>query len=854
MVLCGCIPCWRHRRAQQRGTDPLLHAAGGAVDTGVKHAESSQTPQIKVQGLSNVQDLQEALVQEVEATTTLTLQKLQGKSPLSRPKDVPGLFKEVDIDGDGVLGLEDLRQYLGRYHGYGDAEIVRFYSASACKASAGGAAAGVTLEVFTKNLSTVNPYRIQKHRDGLFVRKPGAFGGCRSVCVQLADMKSCTVLIMDASASVMIDELDDCHVLVGPCSSSVFVRDCRNCSFWIASQQLRTRGCDDCTFHLHSKTEPVIESSTGLWFAPFAAAYPGLLAQFQEAGFDAKHNLWSAIHDFTPPSGSGTTNWSVLHLDRCEALTVTLPGGGSPESPSPPVTNELLCAPPVKPNRQGSAGTPVATSSAPHRSPRTPPAPGPGEYGQGGRTRSVDADAADEQRLGRAEGSRRVSPRVTPAGPSSGLVARAQEQNVAEGLNGTPALPAVAATVATASRDKPAGGSTARPKVGDASDARVAAPALGNACLACGKTGASLLRCGRCKLANFCSVECQKKAWPTHKEHCSRASKLPASSEQGPAPPAQEVSAASACARDDAESNALRLIQKAQDTGVAHIHAGRYREAKEAFLRMRNIAQEAQLTQKEASSWRLLGVALDKLLAPTTEVEECFQAALKMAHKADDLELTFDTLIAMGSHATRLGSLDDTEHLCTQALVLAKRALTSKQERLAEGNLAACFARKGRFDESMEHFRRAEQLYSGHSDSAHSLAALYTNYASTLAAMDRESEAVESYLKAIKVSKSIGDGRVQMSCWVNLANIYDGALANPARARECRAELAKLTAAAGAGDRSTCAICLEDIDPPDPRDSRPVVVLACYHAYHQDCFERCGRRDCPQCRSPACGT
>lgn len=49
---------------------------------------------------------------------------------------------------------------------------------------------------------------------------------------------------------------------------------------------------------------------------------------------------------------------------------------------------------------------------------------------------------------------------------------------------------------------------------------------LNRACGACGKSceeaGAKLKTCGRCQAAYFCSRECQKRAWPEHKEECER--------------------------------------------------------------------------------------------------------------------------------------------------------------------------------------------------------------------------------------------------------------------------------------------------------------------------------------------
>jgi len=46
----------------------------------------------------------------------------------------------------------------------------------------------------------------------------------------------------------------------------------------------------------------------------------------------------------------------------------------------------------------------------------------------------------------------------------------------------------------------------------------------GLACRVCGKTGRvadkTILRCGRCKIATYCSATCQRKDWPSHKTDC----------------------------------------------------------------------------------------------------------------------------------------------------------------------------------------------------------------------------------------------------------------------------------------------------------------------------------------------
>lgn len=40
-------------------------------------------------------------------------------------------------------------------------------------------------------------------------------------------------------------------------------------------------------------------------------------------------------------------------------------------------------------------------------------------------------------------------------------------------------------------------------------------------CLYCNYKGCKL-RCSGCKFVYFCNQECQKKAWPLHKQHCKR--------------------------------------------------------------------------------------------------------------------------------------------------------------------------------------------------------------------------------------------------------------------------------------------------------------------------------------------
>ena len=105
---------------------------------------------------------------------------------------------------------------------------------------------------------------------------------------------------LDHSDQVQVDVLKNCQVFIGPSCESVFIRDCEgallllhrrlligrvtDCVFTVACKQLRTRDCHRCTIFLYSKTEPVIETSSGLKFGPFNGAYPGAAACTGVAG------------------------------------------------------------------------------------------------------------------------------------------------------------------------------------------------------------------------------------------------------------------------------------------------------------------------------------------------------------------------------------------------------------------------------------------------------------------------------------------------------------------------------------------------------------------------------------------
>mmetsp|Transcript_24518 Transcript_24518/g.47644 ORF Transcript_24518/g.47644 Transcript_24518/m.47644 type:complete len:458 (+) Transcript_24518:55-1428(+) len=271
-------------------------------------------------------------------------------SKRSKPEDARKVFDDIGPNADGVLTLESVQSYMCDYLGFGQAEASVFFEQH-------GAAGGVPFAEFQKGYPAWNPFMLAQRHEELLVRKPGSLGASGQAFkpqqLNLDGLEDCEVYACTPTAQVFADFCKRCLVLVGPCESAVFVRDCEDCVFWLAAQQLRTSNCHRCTFYLYSKTEPIIEMSSELAFAPWCASYPRCKTHFSEKGFDPNRNLWNAVFDFTGEASH--SHWRILGLDEVVHLTVELnepqgPDNGTPlppDNPVPEVTHASLVADPL---------------------------------------------------------------------------------------------------------------------------------------------------------------------------------------------------------------------------------------------------------------------------------------------------------------------------------------------------------------------------------------------------------------------------------------------------------------------------------------------------------------------------
>lgn len=140
------------------------------------------------------------------------------------------------------------------------------------------------------------------------------------------------------------------HVFIGPSCESVFLRDCCNCTFTVACKQLRTRDCHECRVNLYSLTDPVVEASTGLTFAPYNGAYAGLDAHFRAAALDPQRNRWRSVFDFHKDDDAyPRPHFTVTEEALPDWVVDDVPSGGEPVNPVP-----LLPPPPDDAEEEGA--------------------------------------------------------------------------------------------------------------------------------------------------------------------------------------------------------------------------------------------------------------------------------------------------------------------------------------------------------------------------------------------------------------------------------------------------------------------------------------------------------------------
>ena len=176
-------------------------------------------------------------------------------------------------------------------------------------------------------------YSFRNQTGQKLVKTDGQIGGQGFA---LEKLDNCEVQLLDVSDSLLIDWVTNSKVFIGPTKESIFLRSCENTTFVIATKQLRTRDCKNCTFYLFCKTEPIVERTENCTFRAFNGKYKGMKRHFRDAKLPRDVNMWWKIYDFsehdaavkkphfTVVRGEPDTTW---HINAADSVPVETAGG-----------------------------------------------------------------------------------------------------------------------------------------------------------------------------------------------------------------------------------------------------------------------------------------------------------------------------------------------------------------------------------------------------------------------------------------------------------------------------------------------------------------------------------------------
>ena len=137
----------------------------------------------------------------------------------------------------------------------------------------------------------------------------------------IKDLDDCTVVLLDHIAQLTIDRCKNCRFFIGPIKASIFVRDCSDCDVVVSCGQFRCRDLNNSRLYLYTPNDPVIESSSGVAFAPYSFKYPHLrqhaeaaelIGEYkdEEGNMQKRVNKWNCVFDFTKRD-DGQLNYSI---------------------------------------------------------------------------------------------------------------------------------------------------------------------------------------------------------------------------------------------------------------------------------------------------------------------------------------------------------------------------------------------------------------------------------------------------------------------------------------------------------------------------------------------------------------
>ena len=157
------------------------------------------------------------------------------------------------------------------------------------------------------------------------------YGELNGADFKLRKNKNCEIYILDLSKGMYIDDCEDCKIFCGPIDGSVFIRGSKNCQFSIIARQVRIRSCENLKVFTYCPSDPAVESSFNIYFAPFNAFFPHLKELFVKGEFKKEEkNHIDTPYDFTPSEELGGGAPHHLKLPEDEFFIKVINDGDAP--------------------------------------------------------------------------------------------------------------------------------------------------------------------------------------------------------------------------------------------------------------------------------------------------------------------------------------------------------------------------------------------------------------------------------------------------------------------------------------------------------------------------------------------
>ena len=148
--------------------------------------------------------------------------------------------------------------------------------------------------------------------------------------IKIRKNKNCKIFILDNCGGMFVDDCENCKIIVGPIEGSIMVRTSKNCQISVIARQIRFRDCENIKCFAYCPSDPAVESSFNIFFAPYNSFFPHLKELFVKANFIKEKNHINNPYDFTPDLvlGNGATHF--LNLPDAEFKIEQIPDYDKP--------------------------------------------------------------------------------------------------------------------------------------------------------------------------------------------------------------------------------------------------------------------------------------------------------------------------------------------------------------------------------------------------------------------------------------------------------------------------------------------------------------------------------------------